>query len=151
MEGYLLRVAPKCGPCVKGQDTMAPRGQQNAQHPGFVDKSARYDCGQCIAWHAEQFGFPPLAPADVEAWNLYFLVQTQQRSGAMGEPMGLDYAALPTVFTFEGVPRARWRTLFHRLATLNEAVVAKRAKDAERRAMEQAAHQRAGMPLRVDV
>lgn len=136
MAGYLLRVAPQCGQCVKGQDMMVPRAGQKETHPGFVAKDQRYDCGACITFHASEFGFPPLDPTDYEAWNLWFRVQSQQRPGPMGEPGGLDYGVLPAVFTLEGIPPHRQRWLFHQLATINDAVQVKRAADAEKRSNE---------------
>lgn len=144
MTGYLRWVAPKCGPCVQGQDTMVPHGRQNTAHPGFVGKAARYDCGRCIAWHVDQHGFPALQPSDVEAWNLWFLVHDQQRAGGMGELLGLDYGVLPAVFRLERIPRARWPRLFRSLVALNQVVQRQRAQDAA--AQRQKAQTRAQPP-----
>lgn len=147
MEGYLQYVASQCGPCVKAQDVMTPQGRQNEHHRGFVGKATRYDCGQCITAHATERGFPPLGVEHVEAWNLWFTVQSQQRAGGMGEPGGLDYGVLPAIFDLEGVPTYRRRRLFHELAALNDAVQAKRAREAETQRL--AAAGRAGV-ARVD-
>ncbi len=131
MTGYLQWVAPKCGPCVVGQDMMAPLGRQNTAHWGFVGKAERYDCGQCITRHAREYGFPPLDAGQIEVWNLWFLVQSQQRTGGMGDSAGLDFGVLPAVFDLEGIPQARRRRLFRQLVTLNDAWLAHRAKKLE--------------------
>lgn len=96
---------------------MIPQGRQSPDHWGYVGNDVPYDCGQCIARHAEEFNFPTLTEGHYEAWSLWLLLQDQQRIGM--EPIGLDYSVLPAVFEMEGIPRERWQALFRQLVALN--------------------------------
>lgn len=73
----------------------------------------------------------------LEAWNLYLLLQDQQRIGM--DVIGLDYTVLPVVFDVYEVPRWRRRVLFEQLVTLNHAFTGHRARQREREAEEQRA------------
>lgn len=104
-----------------------PLGRIPAHLPGFVAADKPLDCGACIAHHGKQRDFPPLDAEHVEAWNLFLLLQDQQRIGM--EPIGLDYVALPAVFELEEIPRSRRRELFRSIVILNHALQAHRATE----------------------
>lgn len=120
---------------------MIPQGRQSEAHWGYVGADVPYDCGQCIARHAQEFAFPTLTEAHYEAWQLWLLLHDQQRMGM--EPIGLDYGVLPAVFEIKGIPRERWSGLFDQLVALNHVAQAhyvqqrdqKREADAAKRKM----------------
>lgn len=116
---------------------MIPQGRQASEHWGYVAPDVPYDCGQCITRHAEEYGFPTLTDAHVEAWHLMLLLHDQQRVGM--EPIGLDYGVLPAVFEMEGIPRERWQGLFRQLVALNHVWQSHYAKQREERKEAQAA------------
>lgn len=150
MRGFVASVSPKCGPCLDTQDVMAPTGTQDPSHPGFVGPAERYDCGQCIRWHGERFQFPALLPANVQAWELYWLLQDQVRAGL--DVIGLDYAVLPWIFALYAVPAAEQRLLFEKIAVMNRTVMADRATKREHeKATHAAAAERARGRTRLDV
>ena len=113
---------------------MVPRKAQNRSHPGFVAVDQPYDCGQCIKWHGEQYGFPHLENEDYEAWNMFLLLQDQQRIGM--DIIGLDYSVLPVVWDIMGVPHMKRRFLFEQLVVLNHAFKAHRAAEHETKKLE---------------
>ena len=66
-----------------------------------------------------------------QAWDVYALLQDQQRAGGM-DVIGLDYAVLPFVFDLYDVPvGATRRRLFERIVWVNHAVNAHRAAERE--------------------
>ena len=98
---------------------MVPRGMQNPQHPGFTARDTAYDCGQCIAWHADRYHFPELDEANAFAWTLYLRVSDQQRVGM--DVIGLDYSVLPPIFDLYGVAAADRPLLFEKIGLVNNA------------------------------
>jgi hypothetical protein len=107
---------------------MVPQGRQVPTHPGFVGGAERYDCGACIAYHAREWQFPLLAGLSIHAWDLFALLQDQQRAGGM-DVIGLDYTVLPFVFDLYDVPAGKpRRRLFERIVWINHAVAAHRAE-----------------------
>lgn len=104
--------------------------RQATGHPGYVAPDAPYDCQACIAAHASgRVGgepFPLLGPDEVEAWNLYLLLQDQVLVGM--DIVGLDYATFPAVFTMQDIPRRDWRRRFEQLVILNHAAQEHRAQ-----------------------
>lgn len=108
-----------------------PRGTQHPQHPGFVGGDRRYDCGACVAHHQALYDFPGLTGLSASAWELYALLQDQQRAGGL-DVIGLDYGVLPVVFDVYEVPRGPVRRrLFERIVWINHAVGAHRAAQRE--------------------
>jgi hypothetical protein len=110
--------------------------QQSSRHPGYVGPATTYDCGQCIGWHATKLEFPGLPPESVDAWNLYFAIQSQQRVGM--DVIGLDLSVLPTVFAIRQVPRWQWAAVTDQLLAIDQAVAEKRAQDRETEKAKQA-------------
>lgn len=118
---------------------MIPQGRQIPTHPGFVGGDQRYDCGACITYHAREWGFPMLDGLAAQAWDLYALLQDQQRAGGM-DVIGLDYGVLPFVFDLYDVPPGPTRRkLFERIVWVNHAVNAHRADERELEAQKQKA------------
>jgi len=108
---------------------MIPRAMQNTGHPGFVAADQAYDCQKCIAHHSQSYAFPMLEPEDFEAWNIFLLLQDQQRIGM--DIIGLDYSVLPAVFDLLGIQYYKRRWLFEQLVVLNHAFTAHRAEKRE--------------------
>lgn len=81
---------------------------------------------QTAETHADVEVYPDVVPA-VE---LFFSLRTQWRSG-FGGVTGLDYAALPAVMDFRGVPAANRGGLFEDLQTMEFAVLEHQAKRSE--------------------
>jgi hypothetical protein len=128
-----------------------PAGRQDPAHPGFVAADRPYDCAQCVRWHAAHFDFPELAPGNQLAWELFWLVQDQQRAAAF-DLLGLDYGVLPWLFRVYRIPRRAWRPLFERFVVLNREVTRHRAQRAqEERAVAQARQMEARGQTRLDV
>lgn len=117
-----------------------PKGLQQPTHPGFVGENVAYDCQRCVSYHAAKYDFPELDPANVPAWNLYLRIQGQQRTGGMGELMGLDIAAIEPAFRLFGIPAADWPLLTEKVLLIDGVVQQDRAR--RRAAEELAAKQR---------
>ena len=96
---------------------------QQPGHPGYIAPDQPYDCGQCIGWHAAQYGFPTLDehPEGADALQFYFRIGDQQRAGGW-ELLGLDYTVLPLVFDLYGIPPGERVRLFEALQAINAEV-----------------------------
>lgn len=125
-------MSSRCGPCLKGQRINIPRGYQDPEWPGFVAKDTPYDCAQCIRYWAAEKGFAQLEAPDVQAWNLWWLLQNQQRIGM--DVIGLDYAVLPAVFDLEGIVEEDRRALFHKLVALDHTFTQHRRDEQQKQA-----------------
>lgn len=113
---------------------MIPIGQQNATHPGFVAKDRAYDCLKCMNHSARERGYPEMLDSEgLEAWNLYLMLQDQQRIGM--DVIGLDYNCLPGVFDILGIPTRERMGLFERLVMINRAIQDRNAKKREQQAL----------------
>lgn len=91
-------------------------------HPGFVGKKERYDCDQCISWHAKQFQFPDQLEENELARGLYQLLGDQQRiaSGMAGAvPIAIDFTAVPIAMDLMRIPYASRRLVFEKLLILD--------------------------------
>lgn len=111
---------------------MVPRGRQNPAHPGFTAPAEPYDCAQCIRTHAARHGFPPLHPANAEAWDLYMTIQDQQRVGM--DVLALDHGAIETAFRIYGVPEADRRLLYEKLLVMDHECQRRRQEEREQEA-----------------
>lgn len=112
------------------QDAQIPKGLQHPQHPGFVAPDLPYNCRQCINWHGERFGFPPLEEENEEAWHVYMgVLQGQVRVGM--EVVGLDYTAIEPAFRFCHVLPEDAEELFAQIVVMDQEASAYRQRRAE--------------------
>lgn len=129
---------------------MVPQGMQSPTHGGFVAVDQPYDCTQCVAWHAEQYRFPPLLVENMPAWDLFFRFQDQQRGGGF-DVLGLDYAILPWAFRLYRIPDDAQRLTFEKIALMNREVVGHRTQArVQAQQAKQAAQQDAQGIVRLD-
>ena len=61
-------------------------------------------------------------PDNVRAVNAFIAMSTQWRVG-MGGPIGLDYAALPTVLRIGSIPRSEWGEIFETIRVLEDVAL----------------------------
>ena len=149
----MAAVADQCGPCLKAQELMIPRGGQTSFPipERFLGPDQPYDCHACIQWHGEKYGFPALASANQRAWELYFRFQDQQRGGGM-DVLGLDYGILDFAFRLYQIPPVEQRVLLEKIIIMNREVNRHRAdKREQERKIEEAKRQSESKVKRLDV
>lgn len=80
---------------------------------------------QDLGFPSEAFdsGAPEIWPCCAQAVAVFSTLGTQWRMAPMGGLVGLDYAALPTVFRLSGVPRSEWPELFQDVRTLERGAL----------------------------
>lgn len=114
---------------------------QNPNHKGFVAPDRRYDCRQCANRHGDAFGFPPLDDENVDAWQLYLLLDDQVIVGGF-DVIGLDYQVVPVAFDSYRVPEVDRPLLFEKLIILNSEARTYRRRLKERQEAEKKAEEK---------